>query len=45
MPLGISADSILGGSFEDVRPGSDLNPILGVQWFIMVSVLVLEVSR
>jgi len=29
VPCGISADSILGGSFGDVRPGSDLNPELG----------------
>jgi len=38
-PCGISADSILGGSFRDVRQASDLNPVLGVEWFIMVSVL------
>jgi len=44
-PWGISADSILGDSFGDVRPGSDLNPVLVVEWFIMVSVLVSEALR
>jgi len=42
---GINADSILGGSFGDVRPASDLNPVLVVEWFIVVSVLVLEALR
>ena len=35
-PCGISAD---------VRLGSDLSPVFGVEWFIMVSVLVLESLR